>query len=456
MKSTEVLEQFLQAHPHIEIFEVILHDLNGVHRGKWLPREQIHKLFEGGYKMPQSSCSLDSWGRDLEQLVTATGDTDGICTPHPETLAIVPWASRPTAQIIVSMLNPDGLSDYPVDPRVVLQQVIARYTKLGLTPVVASEMEFHLLEINRDQFGRPEHTQRALDGSPALGGATYSIEAMRHLAPLMDAISSAASQQNLPVDTLISEFGASQCEINLHHQNSALRACDQASMLRRAIRAVAQQQGKQASFMAKPFAEDVGNGMHVHFSLIDSSGNNVFDNGTPEGSELLHQAVAGCLKNMADSVAIFAPNINSYRRLVPGCYAPTAPTWGYENRTTALRIPAGKGNAMRIEHRVAGADANVYLTVAAMLAAALDGIENTLSPPAAIKGDTTELELALQQKAERQLPRFWGDALEQFEQSEFIENYLGEEFRTVYAQSKHKEKAEFDSRVTLLEYDAYL
>ena len=162
------------------------------------------------------------------------------------------------------------------------------------------------------------------------------------MAPMMDAISSAASQQNLPVDTLISEFGASQCEINLHHQDSALRACDQASMLRRAIRGVAQQQGKQATFMAKPFAEAVGNGMHIHFSLLDSSGNNVFDNGTPQGSELLHHAVAGCLKTLAESVAIFAPNINSYRRLVPGCYAPTAPTWGYENRTTALRIPAGR------------------------------------------------------------------------------------------------------------------
>ena len=416
------------------------------------PGSRSHKLFEGGYKMPQSTCSLDSWGRDLEQLVAATGDTDGICTAHPETLAIVPWAHRPTAQIIVSMLSPDGQSDYPADPRVVLQQVVERYTKLGLTPVVASEMEFHLLQIDRDQFGRPQHTQRAMDGSPALGGATYGIEAMRQMAPMMDAISSAASLQNLPVDTLISEFGASQCEINLHHQDSALRACDQASMLRRAIRGVAQQQGKQATFMAKPFAEAVGNGMHIHFSLLDSSGNNVFDNGTPEGSELLHHAVAGCLETLAESVAIFAPNINSYRRLVPGCYAPTAPTWGYENRTTALRIPAGEGHAMRIEHRVAGADANVYLTVAAILAGALYGIENKLLPPAVTTGDAAELELP----GAQQLPRFWGDALQRFEQSEFIADYLGEAFQTVYAQSKRSEKAEFDSRVTLLEYDAYL
>ncbi len=204
--------------------------------------------------------------------------------------------------------------------------------------------------------------------------------------------------------------------------------------------------------MAKPFAEAVGNGMHIHFSLLDSSGNNVFDNGTPEGSELLHHAVAGCLETLAESVAILAPNINSYRRLVPGCYAPTAPTWGYENRTTALRIPAGEGHAMRIEHRVAGADANVYLTVAAILAGALYGIENKLLPPAVTTGDAAELELP----GAQQLPRFWGDALQRFEQSEFIADYLGEAFQTVYAQSKRSEKAEFDSRVTLLEYDAYL
>jgi len=452
MRSTKLLDAFLQDHPEVEMFEVILHDLNGIHRGKWLPCEQIYKLFEGGYKMPQSTCSLDTWGRDVEQLVAETGDTDGICVPHPETLAMVPWAERPTAQIIVSMLSPDGESDYPADPRVVLQQVLERYKKLGLTPVVASEMEFHLFEIDRDQFGRPKHTQRSLDGSPALGGETYSIDAMREMAPIMDAINSAASEQNLPVDTLISEFGASQCEINLHHQDCALRACDQASMLRRVIRSVAYQKGKMATFMAKPFAEGVGNGMHIHFSLKDSNGNNVFDNGTAEGSELLRHAVAGCLEVMVDCVAIFAPNINSYRRLVPGCFAPTSPTWGYENRTTALRIPAGEGHAMRVEHRVAGADANVYLTVAAMLAGALYGIENKLTPPADIVGDASDTELP----AEQQLPCFWNDALPIFEQSTFIGDYLGQEFQALYAQSKHMEKAEFDSRVTLLEYDAYL
>ena len=309
-------------------------------------------------------------------------------------------------------------------------------------------MEFHLLTLERDKFGIPQHSQTAIDGSPAIGGQTCGIDIMRDAAPLMDAIIEATNQQKLPVDTLVTEFGPSQFEINLYHQDCALRACDQGSMLKRAIRSVALQHDKVASFMAKPFAEQVGNGMHIHFSLLDEKGNNVFDNGTPEGSKLLSYAVAGCLETMADSMAVFAPNINSFRRMVPGCYAPLSPNWGYENRTTALRIPGGDNRAMRIEHRVAGADANPYLTVAAILAGALYGIEKKLKAPAAVVGDAGDVEPTL--------PHFWNDAILAFERSKFIEEYLGSELKTNYARCKRQEKQEFDSRVTLLEYDAYL
>ncbi len=448
MAQDQTLDQFLHDNPDIEIFEVILHDLNGIHRGKWLPREQIGKVFEGGYKMPQNTCSLDAWGRDLSELVQESGDADGVCIAHPETLALVPWADKPTAQVIVSMGSFDGDQPYSGDPRVVLQTVLDRYANLGLRPVVASEMEFHLFEPGRDNFGQPQHSQRALNGSPAVGGQTYGLDTMRDTAPLMDAISSAAKIQNLPIDTLITEFGPSQFEINLHHQDSAMRACDQGSMLKRTIRNVAKSHDRLASFMAKPFAEQVGNGMHIHFSLIDADGHNIFDDGTDTGSPLLGHAVAGCLATMADSMAIFAPNINSYRRMVPGCYAPLAPNWGYENRTTAIRIPGGDNCAIRIEHRVAGADANVYLTVAAMLAGALYGIEHRLTAPQAVEGDAGDVDAVL--------PHSWQDTLAVFEQSDFIRDYLGAELQKTFVLCKRQEKQEFDSRVTLLEYDAYL
>jgi glutamine synthetase len=247
---------------------------------------------------------------------------------------------------------------------------------------------------------------------------------------------------------LITEFGPSQFEINLHHQDCAIRACDQGSMLKRAIRSVARQHQKIATFMAKPFAGEVGNGMHVHFSLLDEEGKNVFDDGSSEGSQILKQAVAGCLLTMSDSMAIFAPNINSYRRMVPGCYAPLAPNWGYENRTTAIRIPGGDQRAMRIEHRVAGADANSYLTVATMLAGALYGIEHRLEPSDPIVGDAGDVI--------PELPHFWNDAINAFEQSKFIRDYLGSELQDNYVRCKRQEKHEFDCRVTLMEYDAFL
>ncbi|MDA0795476.1 MAG: glutamine synthetase family protein [Proteobacteria bacterium] len=448
MVSDTKLDQFLQDNPDIEIFEIILHDLNGNQRGKWLPRSQIAKVFDGGFKMPLSACSLDCWGRDQDELGQETGDTDGICEAHPETLARVPWADKPTAQIIVSMGNEAGDGPFGGDCRSVLQSVLDRYAALGLTPVVASEIEFHLLTLDRDQFGQPQHTQRALDGSSALGGQTYGLDTMRDTAPLMDAITDAAKLQNLPIDTLITEFGPSQFEINLCHQDSAMRACDQGSMLKRAIRSVARQHDKIASFMAKPFAREVGNGMHIHFSLLDEQGNNVFDNGTEEGSDLLRQAVAGCVDTMADSMAILAPNINSFRRMTPGCFAPLSANWGYENRTTAIRIPGGDYRAMRIEHRVAGADANPYLVVAAILAGALSGIERKLSAPEPVVGDACDVKPTL--------PHFWNDAIDVFEESSFIGEYLGAELQRNFTLCKRNEKYEFDTRVTALEYDAFL
>lgn len=447
----QALLTLLQENPDIEVFEVILHDFAGNHRGKWVPRDQIEKLFSGGFKMPKSVVSVDAWGRDVQELIEVTGDADGICIPDPATLAMVPWAERPTAQVIIQMSSAshseEPLEPYPADPRAVLQAVVARYQRLGLTPVVASELEFHLFQNQRDAYGLPLHTQSSELSTP-LGGDSYGLDAMREVAPIMDEIDQMARAQGIPVDTLITECGASQYEINLHHQADAVSACDHGSLLRRAIRAVARRHDQLATFMAKPFAEEVGNGMHIHFSLLDSSGNNVFVGDDERGSATLRHAVAGCLATMNDSMAIFAPSINSYRRLSPGSFAPIAANWGYENRTTALRIPAGDSSAIRIEHRLPGADGNLYLVVAAILAGALYGIENQLEPEPPVEGEA--------QVEQPTLCYHWYDALNAFEQSAFVKEYLGEEFAALYIACKRGEKAEFDRRVTRLEYDAYL
>jgi glutamine synthetase len=220
-------------------------------------------------------------------------------------------------------------------------------------------------------------------------------------------------------------------------------------MLQRLIRGVARNHELLATFMAKPFGDIAGNGMHVHCSLLDAQGNNAFDDGTGEGTPLLRQAIAGCLEIMADSMLLFAPTLNSYRRFTRGTHAPLAPSWGYENRTVAVRVPADAYAATRLEHRVAGADANPYLVVAALLAGILHGIENKLEAPAPMEGNAYE-------QLDPSLPQHWSDAFNHFAGSAFIAEYFGREFQHVYAALKQQEMDEFDFHFTPQEYDAGL
>lgn len=442
------LDAFLQQNPDLEVFEVLLPDINGQLRGKWVSRENLAKVFGGGFKLPVSTIAFDIWGRDIGATVFEDGDADGICLPEPATLARVPWLPRATGQVLVSMGTVHA-SAYAGDPRTVLANVLARYAQLGLRPVVAAELEFYLFDRERSADGTPRHTQTASGGRALVGGQTYGLEAMQDVAELMHGVREAAAVQGLPVDTLITEAAPSQFEINLYHQDDALRACDQALLLKRAIKGVARAQGRLASFMAKPFGDLAGNGMHIHFSLIDASGRNVFDDDTDQGSELLRHAVAGCLATMPEAMALFAPNFNSYRRFRLGSHAPHAPTWGYENRTAAVRIPGGSRSAIRLEHRVCGADANPYLAVAGILAGALMGIEQRLAAPAPVAGDAYS-------QHPPGLPRFWPDALRAFEKSAFVGDYLGEELRRVFLMSKWQELDEFLGHVSPMEYDAYL
>jgi glutamine synthetase len=442
------VQAFLDTHPDIEVFEVILPDLAGGLRGKWVTREKLHKVVAGGLKLPISSLAFDVWGRDVEALVFDSGDGDGICEVELRTLAPVPWATRPTGQIVVSLTEADG-SRCSYDGREILKGLIERMAGHGLTPVMASEMEFHLFEMADDELGRPLHTQGDRLGGALGCGQTYGLDLMAEQAELMHAIRDACTAQNLPIDTLIKEAAPSQYEINLYHNADVLEAADQALLLQRAIRGVARQYGYRASFMAKPFGDQMGNGMHVHCSVLDKQGNNAFDDGTEAGNDLLRQAVAGCLAGMGESMLLFAPNLNSYRRFQRGSHAPLAPSWGYENRTVSVRVPADACIARRIEHRVAGADANPYLVMSAILAGILSGIENKMQAPAPLKGNAYD-------QLPPSLPRYWQSALERFENSDFIKEYLGEDFRRMYTLVKLQEMDEFDRHVTPLEYDACL
>jgi glutamine synthetase len=439
---------FLDANPDIELLEIILPDLAGGLRGKWVPREKIPSVFAGELKLPLSSVVFDSWGRDVEEWVFASGDGDGLCVPEPRSLARVPWSQRPMAQLLVSLDCADG-SPNPLDPRRILAAVQARFRSHGMQPVLASEMEFFFLHNRRDEQGRPVHTQQDAVGGALGSGQTYGLEVMADVEGFMHAVRDSCALQGLPVDTLVKESAPSQYEINLLHGPDALLAADQALLLKRAIRGVARSVDRLATFMAKPFGDLCGNGMHLHCSLVDTAGRNLFDDGSEEGSPLLRHAIAGCLETLPDIMLLLAPHMNSYRRFQRGMHVPLAPCWGYENRTVALRVPAGNTAAMRLEHRVAGADAQPHLAAAAVLAGMLYGIENKLEAPAPLTGNAWEQLVPT-------LPRSWEEALDQFRRSRFVADYFGKPLQEVFTQLKQQEIDEFARHVTPLEYDTSL
>tara|TARA_R110001583_G_scaffold6598_5_gene33413 strand:+ start:17794 stop:19140 length:1347 start_codon:yes stop_codon:yes gene_type:complete len=446
LSNTEILNKFLKDHPEIEVFEVMLPDINGKLRGKWIERDNISKVINGGLKLPLTAIAFDIWGRDPVSWVYQSGDEDGMCIADIRTLTTVPWLKRPTAQILMS-LNEFNNSPCQYDVRNILQSIITRFEKFNLSAMPAFEMEFSLFEKGNDARGQPIHSQQSLSGINA--GQTYGLDCMQDMSDFMHGVRDAAKAQNLPIDTLITEAAPSQYEINLYHQPDALVASDQALMLQRTIKGVAKQLNLRASFMAKPFADLAGNGMHMHCSLLDKDGNNAFDNGTDEGNELLQHAIAGCLATLNDSMLIFAPHLNSYRRFKEGSHVPMTATWGYENRTVALRVPAGSHKAMRIEHRVAGADANPYLVATAIIAGMLYGIENKLTAPEPITGNAYR-------QAPASLPSSWLQSIEHFKRSEFIAQYFGKEFQRVFIATKEQELEEFNNQITALEYETYL
>ena len=437
---------FLRAHPEITTIEALLPDCNGIMRGKWLPRHKLGKIFDGELKLPKTALSLDIWGRDVEELVFASGDADGICRPVEGSLLPTPWSpDGQHGQVMLSMFDGDG-TPYMGDPRHVLKQVVSRFQEAGWKPVVAAELEFSLVHWDNQI---PGHTCTSPEGGTPVGGNMYSLDVFNQHQEMMEDLRVACELQDLPFDGVVKESAPSQYEINMQHVDSPVLAAKQIMMMKRLIKGVVGKYGLVASFMPKPFEDEAGNGMHVHCSVLDEQGSNIFDDGTERGTPLLHNAIAGCLDHMAESVAIFAPSYNAYRRFQPGSHAPTFPSWGYENRTVSVRVPAGNPAARRLEHRVAGADANPYLLFAVLLASMLDGIEQKSSPPKPITGD------GYSQQTDS-LPVYMQDALGLFRESDFIRAALGGELQRIFTLTKEQEVAEFRRRISTLEYQTYL
>jgi glutamine synthetase len=266
--------------------------------------------------------------------------------------------------------------------------------------------------------------------------------------PFLDEVYAAAEAAGIALDAAISEGAPRQYEFNLEHKADALGIADDTSFFKQILRNVARRHGYIACFMAKPYRDHAGSGLHVHFSMLDETGRNVFDDGTERGSDIMRHAVGGLLDSMADMTLVFAPHLNSYRRLSPGGLAPTTVGWGYENRTAALRIPAGPHQARRIEHRVAGADANPYLVLAAILGGALDGIAGKKTPAPPVVSNSHDLELPV-------LARDWRQALERFVAAPSTGRILHPEFVSCFAACKQQEQDVFAARVRDFEISTY-
>jgi glutamine synthetase len=422
-------------------------DLNGALRGKRLPVGRATSALTGGTRMPLSITGVDVWGEDIVggKLVFETGDADGVCEWTGRGPLPMSWTAQPTALIPLWLAKDDG-TPFAGDPRRALAAVLDRYAALGLTPVTATELEFYLVDPTTD---RPSAPRSPISGKLLDSDSVLALRELDHFERFLDDVYAACAVQGVPADSAIAENGPGQFEINLLHSADALRVADDAVLFKEIVRGVARKHGLAATFMAKPYGDRAGSGLHVHFSLVDRDGVNVFDNGGERGSDSLRHAVGGLLAAMSESTLLFAPHMNSYRRLRPGNHAPSAMAWGYENRTAAIRIPGGNPKARRIEHRVAGADANPYLVLAAILGAALAGIEAKMSPSEPIVGDAYARHLPM-------LPPDWASAVDAFEQGAMIPKMLSPTLQRMLIDCKRQEMEVFAQRVTDFEYHTYL
>jgi glutamine synthetase len=353
---------------------------------------------------------------------------------------------RRGAQLLLTMFAADG-TPFHADPRQVLARVLDRFAARGLRPVVAVETEFYLIDrdspdgrirpagaIGRPR--RPDHPQ------------VYGIAQLDDIEPFLAALAAACRAQGLPADTAISEYAPGQYELNLRHRDDAMRAADEAVMFKRAVKAVAAGFGMIATFMAKPFTDLAGSGMHLHVSLLDREGRRLFEGGEA-GDLLLRHAIGGMAATMADGMAIFAPNANAYRRFQVQSYAPVAPTWGVNNRTVGFRVPLGPAGTRHVEHRICGADANPYLALAAVLAGIEHGIEAGIDPGPAVTGN------GYAQPAPP-IVRQWDTAIDRLDGSAALRAALGERFVDVFVALKRAEARRFQATVTDLDHAWYL
>jgi glutamine synthetase len=444
-------QAFLDANPDITSIHIVWTDICGVARGKVLRRDELVPAYRDGRFLPISALVLDITGQDVPEtgLVFDEGDRDMLMWPVEGSITRIPWMQEPTAQYIAKVHDLDGIPHF-ADPRNALEAIVKRFqVELNMTPVGAVELEFFLMDRESALAGKPMAPKSLINEHRPQHYQAYYLQDLDDFQPFFKDLYAACDAQGLPAKTLISEYAPGQMEIVLRHRADVLKACDEGIMLKRTIKAIADKHGLAATFMAKPYAQWTGSGMHIHVSLADDEGNNLFAAEDPQQNELLMHAIGGLKAAMAESMLIFAPNANSYRRFRRNSYAPVSASWGINNRTVSLRIPAGAANACHIEHRPSGADANPYLVMAAIMAGMHYGITEKSDPGNPVIGNGYE-------RRAKYIPGNWFDAIDAFWRASILKDYFGKPFVDTYCTVKEVEADRFYAEPTLRDFEWYL
>jgi glutamine synthetase len=446
-------EAFLHLHPEIEAFDILLHDANGIGRGKIIRRHELLSFYKGGRHLPISILGLDICGEDVHEtgLIWDQGDGDLRAWPIPGTLKPLHNTTPPRGEVFMAMYELDG-TPMTSDPRHALQRQVDALAAEGLHPAGAFELEFFLLANDPGPDGKRQPARDVLDGRPSSKTEVYSVDHLHGMLPLFSDIYAGAEKAGIKAETLISEYAPGQYELTLHYRTDVMQAADDLIRLKRIVRAQARAHGVTACFMAKPVEQYAGSGMHFHVSLLDQDGKNVFVEDTPgTWSDTILHAIGGLRATMGESMLVFAPHANSWRRFAAQSYAPVSPTWGVNNRSVALRIPEGDIAARRIEHRPAGVDANPYLVAATVLAGLRHGMANKIDPgPETTGNGYTDAQDA------PPIPVDWRSAIEAAKASEFLKSALGENMHRTFTAIKAAEYARVARTISEVDFDLYL
>ncbi|HAD24142.1 MAG TPA: glutamine synthetase [Alphaproteobacteria bacterium] len=447
---TEV-DLFLQRYPDTRFIDAVLIDMCGIARGKRIPVSELPTLFTQGLSVTASLYALDATGDQLDIMGRgfSDGDPDGTAIPVPGTLAPMPWAGSEHGQVLLHLDEQPGSAEM-IDPRNILATVVAAFSARGLTPVVACELEFYLIDRIRTANGHPQ--------PPPLPGTdrrdrlnqVYSFDTLDYFRDFLDRLQEWAEMQAIPTSAASAEFAPAQFEVNLEHQSSALRAADHAALFRRLVKSAAIHNEMEATFHPKPYPEQAGSGFHVHISLLDKAGRNIFAGQGEKGSEALRHAIAGLCAALPETMAICVPNVGGFRRFEPDLFVPLSACWGYNNRSVAVRVPPGPDTARRLEHRVACADANPYLLLAALLAGILYGLDAQLDPGPDITGRRPG------SAGSGKLPLTPWDALSALDRATILPRYLPQAYLGFYAEAKRRELEKFIKAPGVREYAWYL